>query len=87
LSKKYFDGKTKEFYELKIGKLMIDEYINNFLELIRYAPYIKDGKVKMQQFISVTQSVWDIIEFDEPNTLEDTIWKVRYYYDQFKNKE
>jgi hypothetical protein len=31
LSKKYFDGKTKEFYELKLGQLIIDEYINNFL--------------------------------------------------------
>ena len=48
LSKKYFDGKTKGFYELKLGQLIIDEYINKFLELIRYVPYIKDEKVKMQ---------------------------------------
>jgi hypothetical protein len=48
LSKKYFDGKTKEFYELKLGQLTIDEYINKFLELIRYVPYIKDEKVNMQ---------------------------------------
>jgi hypothetical protein len=48
LSEKYFDGKTKEFYELKLGQLTIDEYINKFLELIRYVPYINDEKVKMQ---------------------------------------
>jgi hypothetical protein len=48
LLEKYFDGKTKEFYELKMGQLTIDEYINKFLELIRYVPYIKDEKVKMQ---------------------------------------
>jgi hypothetical protein len=48
LSKKYFDGKTKEFYELKLRKLTIDEYINKFLELMRYVPYIKDEKVNMQ---------------------------------------
>jgi hypothetical protein len=48
LSEKYFDGKTKEFYELKLGQLTIDEYINKFLELMRYVPYIKDEKVKMQ---------------------------------------
>jgi len=48
LLEKYFDGKTREFYELKLGKLTIDEYINKFLELIRYVPYIKDEKVKMQ---------------------------------------
>jgi hypothetical protein len=52
LLKKYFDGKTKEFYELKLGQLTIDEYINKFLELITYVPYIKDEKVKMQRFIS-----------------------------------
>jgi hypothetical protein len=52
LSEKYFDGKTKAFYELKLVQLMIYEYIKNFLELMRYVPYIKDEKVKMQQFIS-----------------------------------
>jgi hypothetical protein len=31
LLEKYFDGKTKEFYELKLGKFTIDEYINKFL--------------------------------------------------------
>jgi hypothetical protein len=52
LLEKYFDGKTKEFYELKLGQLMIDEYINKLLELMRYVPYIKDEKVKVQRFIS-----------------------------------
>jgi hypothetical protein len=48
LLEKYFDGKTKEFYELKLGKLTIDDYINKSIEMIRYVPYIKDEKVKMQ---------------------------------------
>jgi hypothetical protein len=47
LSEKYFDGKTKELYELKLGQLTIEEYINKFLEIIRYVPYIKDEKVKV----------------------------------------
>jgi hypothetical protein len=38
LSEKYFDGKTKEFYELKLGQLTIDEYIKKILELIGYVP-------------------------------------------------
>jgi hypothetical protein len=33
LSERYFDGKTNEFYELKLGQITIDEYINKFLEL------------------------------------------------------
>jgi hypothetical protein len=48
LSEKYFDGKNKDFYELKLGQLTIKEYINKFLELIRYVPYIKGEKVKLQ---------------------------------------
>jgi hypothetical protein len=48
LLEKYFDGKTKEFYELRLGQLTIEEYVNKFLELLRYAPYIKDEKVKVQ---------------------------------------
>ena len=31
LLEKYFDGKTKEFYELKLEQLTIDEYINKFI--------------------------------------------------------
>jgi hypothetical protein len=87
LSEKYFDRRTKELYELKLGQLTIDEYINKFLELMRYVPYIKYEKVNMQQFISgLPQSYRDIIEFDKPNTLEDTIRKERYFYEQFKSK-
>jgi hypothetical protein len=48
LSKRYYDENTKEFYELKLGQLTIDEYVNKFLELMRYMPYIKDEKVKME---------------------------------------
>jgi len=47
LSERYYDERTKEFYELKLGQLTIDEYINKFLELLRYVPYIKDEKVKV----------------------------------------
>ena len=87
MSEKYFDGKNREFYELKLGQLTIDEFINKFLELMRYVPYIKDEKVKMKWFISgMPRSFRDKIEFDEPNTLEDIIRKARYCYEQFKNK-
>jgi hypothetical protein len=87
LSEKYFDGKTKEFYELKLGQLTIDEYINKFIELIRHVPYIKYEKINMQRFISgLPQSFQDIIEFDEPKNLENTIREERYYYEKFKNK-
>jgi hypothetical protein len=41
----------------------------------------------VKQFISgLPESYRDIIEFDEPKTLEDTILKARYFYEQFKSK-
>jgi hypothetical protein len=48
LSKRYYDERTKEFYELKLGQLSIYEYVNKFLEFSRYFPYIKDEKAKVQ---------------------------------------
>ena len=42
LSKRYYNEKTKEFYQLKLGQLTMDEYVSKFLELMRYVPYIKD---------------------------------------------
>jgi hypothetical protein len=87
LLEKYMDGKTKEFYELRLGQFTIDEYVNKFLKLLRYVPYIKDEKVKMQRFISgLPQTYWDRIEFEGPNTLEETIQKARYFYEQFGSK-
>jgi hypothetical protein len=74
LSEKYFDKKTKEFYELKLGQLTIEEYVNKFLYLLRYVPYIKVQKEKVQHFIiGLPKDYQNIIEFDEPKTLEGTI--------------
>ena len=51
-SERYFDEKAKEFYELKLGQLTMDEYVNKFLDLLRYVPYIKAEKVNVQRFIN-----------------------------------
>ena len=65
----------------------MEEYVNNFLELLRYVWYIKDEKVKVQHFLSgLPQSYKDIIEFYEPRTFEETIRKDKYCYDQNKGK-
>ena len=52
LSKWYHDRKRKEFYELGLGQLTMDEYVSKFLELLRYDDYIKEEKVKIQIFVS-----------------------------------
>jgi hypothetical protein len=48
LSERYYNENTKEFYEVKLGQLTKDEYVNKFLEIIRYVPYIRDEKEKIQ---------------------------------------
>jgi hypothetical protein len=57
-----------------MGKLTIDEYVSRFLKLLTYVPYIKAEKAKMQRFISgLPKDYQNMIEFDEPKILEDTI--------------
>jgi hypothetical protein len=74
LSEKYFDEKAKEFYELKLGQITIEEYVNKFLNLLRYVPYIKEEKAKVQRFISgLPKEYRNRIKFDEPKALEDTM--------------
>jgi hypothetical protein len=35
LSKRYYDKKMKELFELKLGSMTIDEYERRFLELLK----------------------------------------------------
>jgi hypothetical protein len=59
----------------------MDAYANIFMELLRYVPYLKDEKERIHHFISgFPQSYQDKIEFDKPNTLEDTIRKDKCLY-------
>jgi hypothetical protein len=84
LSEKYFDEKAKEFYKLKLGQLTIEEYVNKFLDLLRYVPYIKAEKAKAQRFISgLPKEYQNRIEFDDPKTLEDIIRKETYCHEQY----
>ena len=63
----------------------MDDLINKFLELLRFVPYIKEDKVKIQQFLScLPQSYKDIIEFENTKTLNEVFRKARMYYDQYK---
>ena len=47
LSNRYYDDKIKEFHELRLGQLTMEEYANKFAELLRYVRYIRDDKVKI----------------------------------------
>jgi hypothetical protein len=52
LTKRYYDKKMKEVFELKLGIMTIDEYERRFLELLKYFSFIKDEQVKIQRYLS-----------------------------------
>jgi hypothetical protein len=87
LTKRYYDKKMKEFFELKLGSLSIDEYERRFLELLKYVPFIKDETVKIQRYLSgLPSSISDKIQYDDPKTMEETIRREKCLYDQQKEK-
>ena len=64
-----------------------DEYTNTFLALLRYVPYLKEEKAKVQRFFSGLPVAYkDKIEFDEPRSLEEAIRKLKHCYEQSKSK-
>jgi hypothetical protein len=85
LSESYYERKMKEFYELRLGHMTMEDLINKFLELLRFVPYIWEDKVKIQRFLScLPQAYWDRIEFDNPKSLSEVFRKEQMCYDQYK---
>jgi hypothetical protein len=78
LTKRYYDKNMKDFFELKLGIMTIDEYKQRFLELLKYVPFIKDGPVKIQRYLSrMHPPIGDKIQYDDPKTMEETIRRVK----------
>ena len=70
-----------------MGQMNSDEYVTNFLGLIRYVPYIKDEKVKIHRFISGMPMVFRYkIELLEPHTLKDVIKKLEHFYEKARHR-
>jgi len=85
LSERYYDSKAKEFYELKMGLMIDEEYMTKFLELFRYLLYLNDEKDKFQRFVSGFPLAFkDWIEYDEPWSLEEFIGKLSHCYEKSK---
>jgi hypothetical protein len=83
LTKRYYDKKMKEFFELKLGSMTIDEYEIRFLELLNYVSFIKDETVKIERYLSGFPSfISGKIQCDDPKTLEETIRRDKCLYDQ-----
>jgi hypothetical protein len=74
LTKRYYDNKMKELFELNFGSMTIDEYEIRFLELLKYVSFIKDETVNIKRYLSgFTPFIGDKIQYDDPKTLEETI--------------
>jgi hypothetical protein len=87
LTKRYYDKKMKDFFELKLRIMTIDDYERIFLELLKYFAFIKDEKVKIQIYLSGMPSfINDKIQYDDSNALEETIRNSKCLYDQQKGR-
>lgn len=66
--------------------MTMDECVKKILELLWYAKYIRDKKVKIQCFLSgLPESYKDMnFGFDEPKTLNEEIWQENYCYEENK---
>jgi hypothetical protein len=85
LTKRYYDRKMKEFFELKLGNMTIDEYKQTFLELLKYVPFIKDETVNIQRYLSgFPPSIGDEIQYYDPKTMEEKIRREKCLYEQQK---
>jgi hypothetical protein len=74
LTKRYYDKNMKEFFELKLGSMTIDEYERRFLELLKYVSFIKDETFNIQRYLNgLPYFIRDKIQYDDPKTLEETI--------------
>jgi len=70
-----------------MGSMTDEEYTSIFLELLRYVPYHKEEKAKIQRFISgFSVAFKDKIEFDEPKYLDESIRKLKHCYEQSKRR-
>ena len=71
-----------------MGSMTMDGFINIFLDLLHYVPYIKEEKVKIQQFLGcIPPSFHDGIEFDMPKMLDTTLHKARLGYEHGKLRQ
>jgi hypothetical protein len=77
----------KEFFELKLGSMSIDEYERRFLELLKYVLFIKDETVKIQRYLSgLPSSISDKIQYDDPKTMQETIRRAKFLYEKQSEK-
>ena len=71
-----------------MGSMTMDAFINIFFDLLHYVPYIKDEKVKIQQFLGcIPPNFPETIEFDMDKNLDTTLHKSILCYENEQLKK
>jgi hypothetical protein len=87
LTKRYYDKKMKEFFELKLGNMSIDGYERRFLEILKYVSFNKYETIKIHRYLNgMSYFINDKIQYDDRKNLEETIRRDKCLYDQHKGK-
>jgi hypothetical protein len=77
----------KEFFELKLGSMTIDEYERRLLEILKYVVFIKYEQVKIQKYLSGFPSfISDKIHYNDPKILEETTKSSKCLYEQQRGR-
>jgi hypothetical protein len=80
LTKRYHDKKMKEFFELKLGNMTINEYERIFLYFLKYVPFIREETVNIQRYMSgLPYFISDKIQYDDTKTMEETIRRIFFF--------
>ena len=88
MSERFFDREVKEFHELNMESLTMDAFINIFLDMLHYVPYIKDEKVKIQHFLGCLPANFrERIEFDMPKMQDTTLHNARLCYENVRMRQ
>lgn len=83
----FYDEKSREFHDLKLGQLMMEEYITKFTSLLCYVPYLRDEKAKFHRFLRILLThMKEGIKFMNTRTMDEAIRKERMCYQQYKAK-
>jgi hypothetical protein len=87
LTKQYYAKKMEEFFKLRLGSMVIDEYERISLEMFKYVTFIKDEKDKIHRYLNVLLSfISDKIQYDDLKTLEETIRRAKCLSEQQRGR-
>lgn len=69
-----------------MGSMTDEEYTTKFLELLKYVLYLTYEKAKVYWFVNGFPLAFrDRIEYDEPQSLEEVVGKLKHCYEQSKH--